>query len=206
MGGQKVALDSQRLRAHNAPMTVAELHITGRVRGRPSKAVDAEFVRELTAADLALLGSERGVKAEPLRTPLRDRHHALARCLASGMSQNEASSVTGYDPSRISILKSDPTFRLLIKHYQEQAGSAFGDFQDLAASVARTALAIVAEKLEETEVTLGQALTVVEKLGDRTGHAPVQRVQQTNINVDLGTRLQAARARLQALPLPAPDE
>src|SRR5262245_47529587 len=77
--------------------------------GRAAKPVFAQVTRPLREADLALLSSERGIQPVALKR-ITERHHALARCLATGMSATEASIVTGYSPSRISILKDDPAF------------------------------------------------------------------------------------------------
>ena len=154
-------------------------------------------VRDVTESDLALLASERGVKP-PAIAKLRDRHHSLARCLAQGMSNTEASAVTGYDPSRVSILKADPTFRELISHYRSKEDSALADWSQRAASLSLMAVDEMTDRLEEApeDFTVGQLLEVTKVLADRTGHAPVQKVQQTNINVELGNRMLAARQRL----------
>lgn len=192
-------------------MAIAELDIGARTRGRAVKSVQTSYVRDLTSADLALLGSERGITA-PGRKAMRERHHALARCLANGMSPAEASAVTGYGLSTISILKADESFQELLAHYGEQKDSAFADFQTRAQAAALTAVDIITERLEDApeEVSLGQALEVVKTLADRSGHAPIARVQQTNVNVDLGTRLDAARRRLQNLQIvssePLPED
>lgn len=180
-------------------MSVADLSISPRTRGRAPRSVAVDFVRELGQADLALLASERGVKAPELKR-LRDRHHALARCLATGMSPAEASAVTGYDVSRISILRADPTFKELMAHYAEMKETAFADFQERAAIASIVALDLVVERMEDTpdDISTNQALEIVKTLADRTGHSPVQRVQNTNVNIDLGGRLAAARQRMQA--------
>jgi hypothetical protein len=180
-------------------MPVADLDISvRRTTGRAPRELSVEFVRDIGEADLALLASGRGVKPQAVKR-LRDRHHALARCLAQGMSPAEASAVTGYDVSRISILRSDPSFQELMKHYATVRDSAFAEFQDRAATVANMALGIIAEKLEDEDVSLGQALQIAKDLGDRTGNAPVQKTVQTNVNISLGDRLAAARKRVQQL-------
>ena len=63
-----------------------------RTTGRASRPLQAELVREITPADLALLATEKGVKAAPI-VKLRASHHALARCLAGGMKPSEAGMV-----------------------------------------------------------------------------------------------------------------
>src|SRR5687768_16258292 len=81
--------------------------------GRKARSVTAEVTRELTRSDLALLKTERGVQPSHIQR-LSERHHALARCLASGLSVADACAITGYTPSRVSILKGDPSFEELI--------------------------------------------------------------------------------------------
>lgn len=185
-------------------MAVADLTTgTRRTRGRPPKPVEVEFVRDLSEADLALLASGRGVQAPSIKR-LRDRHHALARLLAQGMSASEASAVTGYDPSRISILKKDPTFAELVDHYRKVDNALMAEFTERATLLTLTAMDVLQEAAENDELTVGQALEISKTFADRTGHAPVTKVQQTNINVDLGSRLAAARSRI-ATPKPTPQ-
>jgi hypothetical protein len=179
-------------------MTVAELDMTPRA-GRRTAALSVEVVREIVPADLAMLATE-GATAAPRIAKLRDRHHQLARCLAQGMTNWEASAVTGYDPSRISILKSDPTFVELVGFYREHETALLAEFTERAAKVTLTALNNIAEMLEDDErpSTLDENLTVVKTLADRTGHAPIARSVSTNVSVELGGRLAAAKGRLAA--------
>lgn len=202
-----MAVDGARSPWYPSPMTVSELAFGGpRTRGRAKKPVEVEFVRELTESDLALLASERGIKPRPI-AKLRDRHHALARCLASGMKDEEASAVTGYDPSRISILKADDTFKGLVAFYHSREDAALADFQTRAAVLTLTAMEEIQERLESDEdpVPMGQLLEITKTFADRTGHAPIQRQVNLNANVDLGNRLEAARRRLAQLEAPKPD-
>jgi hypothetical protein len=179
-------------------MTVAELDISPRTRGRPAKPVSGEVLREVTEADLALLASGRGVSAKPL-AKLRDRHHALARCLAQGMKDGEAAAVTGYDPSRISILKKDPAFAELVEHYRLVEDSTMADFMDRATSLSLSAMAEIQDRLEDDPESLPTTtlLEIAKFAADRTGHAPVQKSVQINATVDMGARLAAARQRVQ---------
>jgi hypothetical protein len=58
---------------------------------------------------------------------LRASHHQLAQLLARGAAATEASLITGYSISRISILKSDPTFAELLASYQVNRELVFAD-------------------------------------------------------------------------------
>lgn len=178
-------------------MAVAELTGDFRTSGRASVPVEVDFVRELVEADLSLLASDRGIKP-PTIAKLRDRHHSLARCLAGGMSNVEASAITGYSPSRISILISDPTFKELLTFYKEHEDSAHAEFSKRATMVTLTALDNLQEQVEDeaNPLSVDQNLTIIKTLADRTGHAPVSRSVNTNVNLEFGSRMAAARQRL----------
>jgi hypothetical protein len=187
-------------------MAVAELDMTPRLTGRSPKGIEVSVLRELGGADLSLLGAERGTKPQRIKR-LRDRHHLLARTLASGVKDWEAAAITGYDISRVSILKSDPTFAELVEFYREHENAAQAEFQRRASLVTLTALDNLQEAVENEDDPLSfeQNLTIVKTLADRTGHAPVQRAINTTVNVDLPGRLSGAKARLAALAAKAVD-
>ncbi len=173
---------------------------TPRGTGRVTRVIEVAYERELAPADLVLLANaELGITAPAVKT-LRERHHALARYLASGMSEAEASALTGYSLSRISVLKADQSVKELIAFYREKKDAAFAGFQERAGQVALTALDIMADRLEEApeDVTLGQALEITKTLADRTGHAPMVKTQNINVNLNMGDKLREARERAQA--------
>lgn len=178
-------------------MAVSELDMVARTKGRAAKPVIAEFVREILPADVALLASERGIQPKPIQK-LRDRHHALARCLASGMADAEAAAITGYDVSRISILRNDATFRELLSHYRTMENEVLAEFMDRATTLSLTAMNNLQERLENDEEPLSASmeLEIAKFAADRTGHAPIQRNVNVNASLDLGNRLDQARRRL----------
>lgn len=173
-----------------------ELDIAPRVKGRGRKPISFGPVRELVPADLALLASERGVKPTEI-VKLRERHHALARCLASGMSNTQAAEITGYDPSRISILKNNELFRGLIEDYKTMGKAVTADFVERAAILATTAVNRMQEAMEDeaNPPSLAQSIEVAKFAADRTGNAPTTKTQNVNVNVGFGDRLRAARER-----------
>lgn len=177
-----------------------ELDIAPRTSGRANRAVMADCVRELRESDLVMLEGERGIKPQPI-AKIGDRHHALARCLAQGMKLAEASAITGYSVSRISILSHDPSFKELVTHYQANESSAFGEFVQRATTLTLSAINELSDRLEDQpeDFSTGQLLEVSKTFADRIGHAPVQRQVQTNINIELGSRMAAARARVAKL-------
>jgi hypothetical protein len=176
---------------------VPELNIAPRTRGRAATPITVELVGELTPSDLALLATERQIKA-PALVRLRDRHHALARALASGMKPAEAAMMTGYDISRISILQSDPTFAQLVSDYKTISDGVYADFVERTNLLSLTAVENLQTMLENDESPLpaSMQLEIAKFAADRTGHAPVQKNVQVNVNANLGDRLTAARRRL----------
>lgn len=165
--------------------------------GRQTKRLHAEPLRELTEADLALLATERGVQPSAIKR-ISDRHHSLARLLASGTSVSDACAITGYTPSRISILKGDPAFEELIAFYREGKAEAVQDLSDKLVEVSREAVGILQDRLElEPEAFDAGTLLDLAKFGaDRTGHGPQSRTTNLNVNVNLADRLSAARKRV----------
>jgi hypothetical protein len=175
-----------------------DLDVVPRTRGRAAVPVSARTVRSLGEADVALLAAERGTKPSAIKR-ISDRHHALARAIASGMGEGEAAIVCGYDISRVSILKADPAFRELLEFYREEKDRAFRSVQDKLAGIAGDALDELQTRLEDEpeKLTVGQLLQVVTMGTDRTGNGP-QSTQHVNVNDGLAMRMEAARARLAA--------
>jgi hypothetical protein len=175
------------------------MNVPFRTTGRAAKLIEAVEVRELDAGDIALRGEEKGSKAAPLKR-LGERHHALARCLASGMSPSNAAITCGYVLSRVSVLQADPAFRELLEFYRADVTDKYLDMHGVLAGLSLDAAMELRERLEadalldEPKLSVGQ-LTELVKLGaDRTGFGPQS--SQLNVNVDLAGRLQAARERV----------
>lgn len=169
-----------------------------RTTGRAAEPVQAELVRALTVLDLELLDDTKGVKPPPIKR-LGERHHSLARCLAQGMKDWQAAHTCGYDISRVSILKGDPTFQELIAHYRAEVDALFVDSMELAANVTRQAAILTAERLEEQgdKISLKELRETFVAFGDRSGMGPSSK-QEVNVNVNLADRLAEARKRVAA--------
>lgn len=175
-------------------------------RGR--KPLTATKVRDLTQADVASLHSLRDGDLDQNLRPIlkiRDSHHKLARLLSEGCKNEEAASITGYDPAYISNLRSDPAFSNLIDYYRGQAEEIF---RDMASRMAAAGM-VAAEELLERLTTNADAFTnreiieAIQTLADRTGFGP--KTTQVNVNLDLAARLERARGRIAgALPPEAP--
>lgn len=182
--------------------------ITPRTRGRAPIALQPDVVRPLRREDLALLSSEKGVKAPPI-AKLRARHHTLARLLAQGTPIVDCMAITGYERSRISILQGDPTFVELVTYYANLVEEKYLDTHARLGELTTNALEELNERFENApqEFSVGQ-LTELVKLGaDRTGHGPTS-TQNTNVNVNFANRLEEARKRvaLRTLELRANEE
>ena len=172
-----------------------------RTRGRAAKPVVATVVRELDAADLTLLQEEKGSKPPALKR-LSERHHRLARVLASGASPGDAAIECGYDPSRVSILQADPAFQELLSFYRSAVTEKFLDMHGVLAGLSLDAAQELRDRLEaemqadEKTMSLGQLIELTKLGADRTGFGPSSSQTNLNVNVDLASRLEAARRRV----------
>lgn len=137
----------------------------------------------------------RGLSVEPLKR-LGARHHELARLIANGSTPGVAALAVGLTPARVGQLCNDPTFKDLLSHYETLKEAAFADYQKLAAALGEESLRVLLERLEDTptEFEVGDLLNIAKVTGDRTGHAPKREVT-SNININIGDRLEAARRR-----------
>jgi len=169
--------------------------------GRKPKAANVEVLREITESDLALLATERGIQPTHIQR-LSERHHALARCLATGLSVTDACAITGYTPSRVSVLKGDPSFEELIAFYTAGKGELVQDLGTKMLQNAKEAANILGERLEDEPAAFGvEALHDTIKLGaDRSGFGPASRTTNLHVHMNLADRLKTARQRVGALP------
>lgn len=182
-----------------------------RTKGRATKPVTANVVRELDTADIALLSTEKGSKPPPLKR-ISERHHSLARCLAGGMSVGDAAITCGYDISRVSILQADPAFAELLAFYREDVNEKYFDMHGVLAGLSLDAAMELRERLEsdmqaeEKSISVPQLMELTKLGADRTGFGPQTSATNINLNVDLAGRLEAARKRVAARRLPEPEE
>lgn len=183
-----------------------------RTRGRAAVPLEATQVRELGQDDLLALGGEKGSTAPPLKR-LAERHHALARCLASGMDPGDAGITCGYSASRVSILQADPAFQELLHFYRDDVNAQYRDLHQRLSGLAMDATEELAHRLEaelqadEKTMSVGQLLEITKLGADRTGFGPQSSSTNLNVNVDLAGRLEAARKRVEARRrLPAPED
>lgn len=173
-----------------------------RTRGRAAKPVEAAIVRQLDQADVALLATERGTKPSAVKR-LTERHHALARNLASGLPISEAAAFQGYTLSRVSILQNDPAFKELLAFYREDAQRPYRDLHNRLSGIAMDAVEELSLRLEEDmqtedvkdkKISVGQLVELTKMGADRTGFGP--QTTALNVNVDMAGKLEAARKRV----------
>jgi hypothetical protein len=140
------------------------LQILSSVGRRASRDKGIFYSRDLSEADLPLLLDPPPVeRGSPVVAKLRSTHHNLARLLASGLTQNAVSEMTGYSPSRISVLKGDPAFQELIAYYQSQTAEVFIDAATRLKALGLLAAEELHSRLEEEpeKVTFGQLQELV---------------------------------------------
>ncbi len=162
------------------------------------KELEVGPVEVLTQDDIGLLDIERDIKA-PLLKRLTERHHQLAQCIAEGKQSLECAVITGYSISRISILRSDPTFKELVTFFNGNVDIEFLDSNAQMAGLKKDATLELRQRLEDNpEVfTRSQLLEIITKMGDRTGDGPATK-SDVHVHVDVAKRLETARKRIEA--------
>ncbi len=119
-------------------------------KGRRKAQLGLEFVRELTEEDLPKLESSEGAGlSAPAVRRLRHSHHQLAQVLAKGVEETEASAITGYSRSYISILKHDPSFSELMASYERMRDEIFVRALERMNSLGLSSLDELQARLEE---------------------------------------------------------
>ena len=138
--------------------------------GRLPLPLDAEYVRDIEEADLALMAIQPLGSVPPALKRITDRHHSLARLLAAGVPDNEAALITGYDISRVSILKNSPAFQELLALYQAETKREFTTTLEHMAGIARDAALILRERMEENpdRFTNNELVKMNTEMVDRT--------------------------------------
>lgn len=167
---------------------------------KPAFEFEMEYVRDLTAADLALLDGPKTYPVQTLRK-ISHRHRTLARLLAQGLRPGQAAIICGYEPHTVSILQTDPAFRELVALYTQEVDTAFASTNENMAALTDEALHELRQRLEDEPdgFTHTQLLSIVKEMADRTGNGPATTVNQNHVHLHLATRLEAARKRVEAI-------
>ncbi len=165
--------------------------------GRRGTSVTAAEVRPLTGEDIARITDEERATKAPCLKKLRQRHHALARAIASGMPQGEAAISCGYTQSYVSIIESSPAFAELVAFYKSEVQKEYIGMHEAMAGLSRDAVDVLTERLEDhpDDISVGQLIELGKFGADRTGHGPATS-STVNVKVGLADKLAAARERL----------
>lgn len=135
--------------------------------------------RPLLPEDLACL--ELTPTKQPSLRKMRDSHHALARALASGITNVDASRITGFDQTYISIMKADPAFQELLAFYAEHDAGQQADLRERMTLIALDVSSEIRERLHEhpETFTVGELRQLMTSLADRVGYGPSSTVHST---------------------------
>jgi hypothetical protein len=103
---------------------------------------------------------------------IREKHHSVARALASGIPPGLVGRIAGYTASYISILQNSPAMKELIEMYRIQQGAASAVISERLRTVGLKAVEKLEQKMDADQLN-GQELLGAAKLGlDRSGHGP----------------------------------
>jgi len=187
------------------------LDLTPRLRGPANrKATRVEIRGPLTEDDLRALAAEPNrALAVPAVQKLRDSHHRLARCIASGMNYTSAGHQAGYSQNRVALLMQDPSFKDLVEVYRKANLEVFSEYTDIAMSNLLRGERLVEDALEaagdrEEPLTLGELRPVLDLISDRADRLgyPKHAVGHS-VNHDLAARLEAGRRRAKLIDAPS---
>jgi hypothetical protein len=178
-----------------------DLEIT-KLNGRSALPLLYSTGRALSLDDIIALRVERSVQKPPSAVKrLSERHKNLARMVAMGRSNAECAAITGYTESRISILKSDPAFKDLVRLYKEETDIEVQSLTEKMVGASHLALDILIDRLEDEpeKFSATQLLSVQNALADRSGHGVSTTSTNLNIHVGLADRLEKARNRIKTI-------
>lgn len=180
------------------------LEISPTLLGRSAQPLTADIVRELRIEDLELLNMPRQVAQQRPLARLSERHHALARLLATGVKPGDAAAVMSYSFSRVSILQADPAFQELIRVYRSTLANEMRSNFERLSGLAADASDLLAERMENEpeKVSTGQLIEITKLGADRSGNGPQSSSVQLNINVGIADRMKKAREAARAASEP----
>jgi len=140
-------------------------------RGRAKVDAGFSYVRDLNGGDVEMLLNPpaQGLETSPIKA-IRHQHHLLARLLAEGRKAVEASAITGYSQSRISILQNDPAFKELLVYYKENVKAIYLDVHERLAVLGISSVEELQARIEETpeKFTSGQLVDIATMAFDRS--------------------------------------
>ena len=164
-------------------------------RGRKASPVATSYVRDLTAEDILALETAPPIESEtPFIAKLRSTHHNLARLLAEGIADVEASMITGYSISRISLLRRDPAFSDLLSYYEEQKREIFLNVHERLSGFGLQVLEELQERLDDNpeKFTVSELRDLMTATLDRGGYGP-KSTTALDIRITPATLLEAVK-------------
>lgn len=177
----------------SSTISLADLGLTdtvlkgARAPGRVKQVISMVPGRDLEPGDLIAAASENPDPIQPLELKaLRRSHHELAKLVAQNLPNVTISEITGYSPARISVLKDDPQFQELVKHYSEIENEAYtqsrADFHERLAALGFDSMEALHQRLldEPETFTPKEMLQILEATADRIGHG---KTSTHNLNV-----------------------
>lgn len=176
-------------------LNLDELRPKGIKAGRSKKNIAVGEAVPLTQEESIFAQTNSAKTIEPLKS-LTERHHTLARLLATGTEPLAAATVVGYTPARVSVLKSDPAFKELVEFYKDQVDAEYVDMHAQIAGMSQDALVEIRNRMEDDPeaFSTSQLLELFKAGADRSGHGP-STTQNNNVNVNIADRLSIARKR-----------
>lgn len=121
---------------------------------------------------------KKEVTPVPVLQRLRHRHHLLARLIAQGTKDADVAAISGYDPSRISVLKQDPAFRELISHYKSQVDEVFISVHERLLTLGLSSIDEMTDRIEQNPESFStqDLMELIKLSADRIGAGPTKNV------------------------------
>lgn len=154
----------------------------------------------LTPEDAAMLHQ---LEAQPRPIDrVRQKHHLLARYIAKGYGLGEAALLAGYGTGTARQLELDPTFQELVRYYSLELEPFKEQMVVKLQAISMEAADEILDRLDDHELRTKMPTKQLEALvtlgTDRLGLPPKQAAQELNVNVNIATRLEAARKRVES--------
>lgn len=109
---------------------------------------------------------------------IKEKHHTVARLMASGMQQGLVATIAGYTESYLSVLLGAPAMSELIGYYRAQHSNAAEVIAERLRHVSMGAVEKLSEKMDSDDGLNANELLQLAKLGlDRSGHGPQSKQQ-----------------------------
>lgn len=158
-----------------------------KTRGRSLTPLELEILGAVSPADLVEREQEGNKESSgtPTLAKLRGIHHDIARQLASGLTPAEVSAITGYSPSRISTLQSDPSFKELLAFYSEKQKEIYIDVHKRMSTLGLDAASELSDRLVEKpeSFTNTQLIELTKATLDRAGYNPVSKTVNASVTL-----------------------